>query len=535
MDRDTAGARPLYSLKVRGRYYDPSRSAICDWATQTWHCTTPRASAALHEVQAEPVQRRELPSLCRSLSNLCGLTNIGSVGPLAGARLWVTDAPVRRLTRSTSAKRGGHLFQSRIGTALQALIASGFALVANAAIAEAAATARPNILVIFGDDVGWANLSLYNPGVMGYATPNIDRIGREGAMFTDHYAQPSCTAGRAAFITGQYPIRSGMTTVGLPGDTLGIKAATPTLAEVLKPQGYATGQFGKNHLGDRNERLPTVHGFDEFYGNLYHLNEEEQPEQFGLSQGPGFLDEVRSARRAEVRRNRDRRPDGGAALRPRRQAALRGHRPAHESSAWKRWTTSSSTRPLGFIKRAQVAGQAVVRLAQHQPHAPVYAPAAGAQVPRGDAVHQRRRPLRQRPDRARHAGRRSARDARSPARSTTRSSSTRPTTVPSTARRSYGGTTPFRGEKMTTYEGGVRVPCWCAGRGTFPPAGAERHPGAHGPVHDAGRGGRRPGRRRKDASRSATSTSTASTTSITGRASRPKARGPTSSTTTSPS
>ena len=153
--------------------------------------------------------------------------------------------------------------------------------------AEAAAS-RPNILVIFGDDVGWANLSLYNPGVMGYRTPNIDRIGREGVMFTDHYAQPSCTAGRAAFITGQYPIRSGLTTVGTPGNTLGLKAVTPTLAEVLKPLGYATGQFGKNHLGDRNEHLPTVHGFDEFYGNLYHLNTEENPEQVDYPQDPAF-------------------------------------------------------------------------------------------------------------------------------------------------------------------------------------------------------------------------------------------------------
>ena len=123
---------------------------------------------------------------------------------------------------------------------------------------------------------------------MGYRTPNIDRIGREGVMFTDHYAQPSCTAGRAALITGQYPIRSGMTTVGRPGGEPGIQAASPTLAEVLKGKGYATGQFGKNHLGDRNENLPTVHGFDEFFGNLYHLNTEEEPEQFDYRKDPEF-------------------------------------------------------------------------------------------------------------------------------------------------------------------------------------------------------------------------------------------------------
>jgi len=147
-----------------------------------------------------------------------------------------------------------------------------------APFAEAQAQ-RPNILVIWGDDIGWQNVSAYGMGVMGYTTPNIDRIGLEGIRFTDHYAQPSCTAGRAAFITGQYPIRSGMTTVGQPGDALGLQAASPSLAEVLKEAGYQTGHFGKNHLGDRNEHLPTAHGFDEFFGNLYHLNTQEEAEQ----------------------------------------------------------------------------------------------------------------------------------------------------------------------------------------------------------------------------------------------------------------
>ena len=138
---------------------------------------------------------------------------------------------------------------------------------------------RPNILVIWGDDIGWQNLSAYGMGTMGYRTPNIDRIGHEGIIFTDHYAQPSCTAGRAAFITGQYPIRSGMTTVGQPGDPLGLQTASPSLAELMKAQGYATGHFGKSHLGDRNEHLPTNHGFDEFFGNLYHLNVSEEDQQ----------------------------------------------------------------------------------------------------------------------------------------------------------------------------------------------------------------------------------------------------------------
>ncbi|MHA3977197.1 arylsulfatase [Halovulum sp. GXIMD14794] len=140
-------------------------------------------------------------------------------------------------------------------------------------------TERPNILVIWGDDIGWGNISAYNHAVMGYSTPNIDRIAEQGILFTDHYAQPSCTAGRAAFITGQYPIRSGMTTVGQPGSPLGLQVESPTLAELLKAEGYRTGQFGKNHLGDRNEHLPTNHGFDEFFGNLYHLNTQEEAEQ----------------------------------------------------------------------------------------------------------------------------------------------------------------------------------------------------------------------------------------------------------------
>jgi arylsulfatase A-like enzyme len=137
---------------------------------------------------------------------------------------------------------------------------------------------KPNIVVIFGDDIGTWNVGAYTHGMMG-RTPNIDRIAKEGALFTDHYGQPSCTAGRAAFLMGQLPIRTGMTTVGIPGSTLGIQKEDPTLAEVLKSQGYATAQFGKNHLGDRNEFLPTVHGFDEWFGNLYHLNAEEEPEE----------------------------------------------------------------------------------------------------------------------------------------------------------------------------------------------------------------------------------------------------------------
>ncbi len=137
---------------------------------------------------------------------------------------------------------------------------------------------KPNILVIFGDDIGMWNLSCYSGGMMGYRTPNIDRIGAEGMRFTDAYGEQSCTAGRAAFALGQSVLRSGLSKVGMPGAPVGIQAQDPTIAELLKPLGYATGQFGKNHFGDRNEYLPTVHGFDEFFGNLYHLNAEQDPE-----------------------------------------------------------------------------------------------------------------------------------------------------------------------------------------------------------------------------------------------------------------
>jgi arylsulfatase A-like enzyme len=154
--------------------------------------------------------------------------------------------------------------------------------------AAPAAGSKPNILFIMGDDIGWFNVSAYNMGVMGYRTPNIDRIGREGAVFTDWYGQQSCTAGRAAFITGQTPIRTGLTKVGLPGAELGLGPLDPSVADVLKTYGYATGQFGKNHLGDRDEHLPTAHGFDEFFGNLYHLNAEEEPENPDYPKDPEF-------------------------------------------------------------------------------------------------------------------------------------------------------------------------------------------------------------------------------------------------------
>ncbi len=182
---------------------------------------------------------------------------------------------------------------------------------------------QPNILVIWGDDIGITNLSCYSDGLMGYRTPNIDRIAEEGMLFTDSYGEQSCTAGRSSFITGQSVFRTGLSKVGVPASTVGLQAEDPTIAELLKPLGYATGQFGKNHLGDRNEFLPTVHGFDEFFGNLYHLNAEEEPELPELPAASGL-------------------PAVQGALRPARRAALLGHRRGRRDRATRAGAASAS-------------------------------------------------------------------------------------------------------------------------------------------------------------------------------------------------
>ncbi|UVA81860.1 arylsulfatase [Pandoraea commovens] len=158
-------------------------------------------------------------------------------------------------------------------------VTAAYVLVAPGDAPAQSGTKPPNILVIFGDDIGQTNISAYSNGLVGYRTPNIDRVAKEGMIFTDYYAENSCTAGRSSFITGQSPLRTGLSKVGAPGATVGLQKTDITIAEALKPLGYATGQFGKNHLGDRNEYLPTAHGFDEFFGNLYHLNAEEEPER----------------------------------------------------------------------------------------------------------------------------------------------------------------------------------------------------------------------------------------------------------------
>lgn len=183
-----------------------------------------------------------------------------------------------------------HVKSAGIWIGVGAFLASAtiFTVLPAKVIAKPKEEQRPNIVIIWGDDIGQSNISAYSHGVMGYKTPNIDRIAREGMMFTDYYAEQSCTAGRASFITGQSGLRTGLTKVGLPGATLGLQKEDPTIAGLLKPLGYVTGQFGKNHLGDRNEFLPTVHGFDEFYGNLYHLNAEEEPELPDYPKNPEF-------------------------------------------------------------------------------------------------------------------------------------------------------------------------------------------------------------------------------------------------------
>ncbi|MBU6175967.1 MAG: sulfatase-like hydrolase/transferase, partial [Planctomycetes bacterium] len=170
---------------------------------------------------------------------------------------------------------------------LLAIVALGLGLAACSGSLEAQEK-KPNILVIWGDDIGTWNISHNNRGMMSYRTPNIDRIAREGLGFTDYYGQQSCTAGRAAFLGGNVPVRTGMTKVGMPGAEQGWQKSDVTIATVLKSQGYATGQFGKNHQGDRDEHLPTMHGFDEFFGNLYHLNAEEEPENFDYPKNPEF-------------------------------------------------------------------------------------------------------------------------------------------------------------------------------------------------------------------------------------------------------
>jgi arylsulfatase A-like enzyme len=334
------------------------------------------------------------------------------------------------------------------------LLTIGLALLG--CMSPALAADKPNILIIFPDDMGWDNVSLYGLGKMGYRTPNIDRIGKEGVMFTDHYAQPSCTAGRAALITGQYPIRSGMTTVGRPGGEPGLKAATPTLAEVLKVQGYATGQFGKNHLGDRNENLPTVHGFDEFYGNLYHLNTEEEPEQYDYPKDPEFkkkfggrgvlhsyatdtVDKTVDPRFGEVGKQRI--EDSGPLTRKRMEtvddefiaaAVDFMDRARSKNKPFFVWLNPSRMHMYTHL-RPENRYLAAPYTTEHDYY--------------GSGVIEHDRQVGALLDNMKKMG---VLDNTIIVYSTDNG--------PEHSARTHGGTTPFRGEKMTTYEGGVRVP-----------------------------------------------------------------------------
>ena len=243
---------------------------------------------------------------------------------------------------------------------LGALAIGSFMLLGVAAPANAQTTGakKPNIVIIWGDDIGQSDISAYSHGLMGYRTPNIDRVAKEGMMFTDYYAEQSCTAGRASFITGQIGLRTGMTKVGLPGATVGLQKEDPTIADLLKPQGYATGQFGKNHLGDRNEYLPTVHGFDEFYGNLYHLNAEEEPELPDYPKDPTFRAKFGPRGVLDCKAIDHGRSDGRPALRQGRQAGVQGHRAATK----KRMETIDddiADRAVDFIQRQNKAGKPV--------------------------------------------------------------------------------------------------------------------------------------------------------------------------------
>jgi arylsulfatase A-like enzyme len=325
---------------------------------------------------------------------------------------------------------------------------------------------QPNILIIFPDDMGWSNVSAYGLGVMGYRTPNIDRIAKEGAMFTEHYAQPSSTAGRAALITGQYPIRSGMTTVGRPGAELGLKASTPTLAEVLKDKGYATGQFGKNHLGDRNEHLPTVHGFDEFFGNLYHLNTEEEPEQEDYPKDPEFRKQygTRGVLRCHATSSSDKTKD------PR--FGIMGKQKCEDTGplSRKRMETMDDeffAAAEDFMKRSKDGSKPFfvwlnpsrMHMFTHlrPEHLYLAAKATTEHDRYGSGVIEHDKQVGALLDKMQAMG---VLDNTIVIYSTDNG--------PEHSARTHGGTTPFRGEKMTTYEGGLRVPMMVRWPGHIP-------------------------------------------------------------------
>ena len=257
------------------------------------------------------------------------------------------------MTNSTRGLRG-------IARRMTLLAACALALGVTLPGGAEAETKKPNILVIWGDDIGGFNISAYNRGMMGYKTPNIDSIAEQGALFTDWYGQQSCTAGRAAFVTGQSPIRTGLTKVGLPGAPEGMKTEDPTIATLLKEQGYVTGQFGKNHLGDRDEMLPTNHGFDEFFGNLYHLNAEEEPENPDYPKDPEF--KKKFGPRGVI--HSFAMPDGTQKIEDTGPLTRKRMETIDEEV---------TAKALGFMEKAVKDGQAVLHLVELHPHARLHA------------------------------------------------------------------------------------------------------------------------------------------------------------------
>ena len=271
------------------------------------------------------------------------------------------------------------------------------------------AAGKPNILVIWGDDIGIANISAYSDGLMGYATPNIDRIAKEGIRFLHYYGEQSCTAGRSAFLTGQHSIRTGLTKVGFPGAPMGMSQLDPSIGGLLKNLGYATGQFGKNHVGDRNRSLPTVNGFDEFFGNLYHLNAEEEPELPDYPKDPAYLAKfgprgVLKCKATDVDDPTDDPRFGKVG-----KQTIEDTGPLTK----KRMETiddETSAAAIDFMKRQTGGGQAVLLLVQRHAHAPAHACARRAPRP----LQARRQRVHRRHDRARRHRRHAAQGARRP-------------------------------------------------------------------------------------------------------------------------
>ena len=400
-----------------------------------------------------------------------GLGYLAAVGQFDAPRSALACSEPRSTSPHASATTEGKSCSSERATRSDLLAATTAVLPGSTAAAQGGK--KPNIVIIWGDDIGQSNISAYPMGLMGYRTPNIDRIAKEGMMFTDYYAEQSCTAGRASFITGQHGLRTGMTKVGLPGSPLGLQKEDPTIAELLKPHGYATGQFGKNHLGDRNEYLPTVHGFDEFYGNLYHLNAEEEPELPDYPKDPAFRQKygprgVLDCKATEWTTHR--RPRFGKVGKQTHQ----GHRPAHEEADGddRRRHRRSGRR----LHRAAGQGrQAVLPLGELHPHA--LPDARQAREPRPVRSVAERVPRRD--DRPRQERRHGARRARRLGLADNTFVMYSTDNGPHMNSWPDGGMTPFRNEKNSNWEGAYRVPCMVRWPGKIKPGTVSNQIVAH--------------------------------------------------------